>query len=83
MIVLIRKYNETICVTNKILSFIQAWDWKLKYSKTKSKILSENTQNLIAKTDINWLKNGFSMKLIKIQFLEVPYNKQDDLYVKK
>ena len=53
-------------------SFIQAWDWILIYSKTKSKIFSENTKNFIAKTDINWLKNGFSMKLIKIQFLEVP-----------
>ena len=72
MFVLIRKYNETICGTNKKLSFIQAWDWILKYSKTKFIILNKNTQNFIAKTDINWLKNGFSMKLIKIQFLEVP-----------
>jgi len=30
--------------------------------KNKMIILSENTQNFIAKTDINSLKNGFSMK---------------------
>jgi len=52
MIVLLRKYNNTTCETDKIHSFIQAWEWIFKYSKTQSKFLTENTQIFIAKTDI-------------------------------
>jgi len=35
MIVLIWKYNKTVCGTNKIHSFNQSWNWISIYSKTK------------------------------------------------